>query len=254
MIRAIIADDEDLARQELLHLLGDFDDVEVVAEAANGPSAWEAITEHNPDAVFLDIHMPGLSGMEIAHALKSIEKPPRIVFVTAFDQYAVEAFETEAMDYLLKPIEPERLAATVERLRKSAPIRDTGIVKKIEDIMAKIGRGKSPGPRRLSIKRGPKAQLIDPAEIFFMTVEEGVVRAVCKDFSGLLPYRSLDEAERDLSDTHFFRASRTHIVNLDRIKEILRAKEGAWELVLENRETIPLSRAQARKLRKLIKW
>ena len=253
MIRAVIADDEEPARQELKHLLRDFGDVEVVAEAAHGPDALEAIIEHAPDVVFLDIHMPGLSGIEVARQMGDLEKPPLVVFITAYDQYAVEAFEAEAIDYLLKPIETERLAAAVDRARRFMPAPDTGIIKRIEEIFTRLGRGKGT-PRKLSLKRGAKTQLVTPSELLYMVVEEGVVRAIGQNASGMLPYRSLDEAERDLTDANFFRASRTTLVNLDCIKEILRGKEGSWELVLENRDTVPLSRAQARKLRKLIKW
>jgi len=253
MIRAVIADDEEPARAELKHLLTEFEDVDVVAEAANGPDAWQAVIDHDPDVVFLDINMPGLSGMDVAKALGDLEEPPRIVFVTAYDEYAVEAFETEAIDYILKPLEPQRLAATLGRVRGVAPARDTGIVRRIEDILGRFGRGKGI-PQKLSLKRGTKMQLVTPSELFYLVVEEGVVRAVGDNTGGTLSYRSLDEAERDLSEANFFRASRTHLVNLDSIKEILRAKEGAWELVLNNRDVIPLSRAQARKLRKLIKW
>jgi len=254
MIRAIIADDEEPARKELKHLLSDFEDVEVVAEAAHGPEALEAVNEHSPDVVFLDIHMPGLTGIEVARQMVDLEKPPLVVFVTAYDQYAIEAFEAEAIDYLLKPIEPDRLAATIDRARRYMPTPDSGIIKRIEDIFVRIGRGKGAGPKRMSLKRGAKTQLVSPSEVLYMIVEEGVVRAVGQNVGGMLPYRSLDEAERDLTDANFFRASRTTLVNLDCIKEILRGKEGSWELVLENRDTIPLSRAQARKLRKLIKW
>jgi len=134
------------------------------------------------------------------------------------------------------------------------PTPDSGIIKRIEDIFVRIGRGKGAGPKRMSLKRGAKTQLVSPSEVLYMIVEEGVVRAIGQNVGGMLPYRSLDEAERDLTDANFFRASRTTLVNLDCIKEILRGKEGSWELVLENRDTIPLSRAQARKLRKLIKW
>ncbi len=253
MIKALVADDEKLAREEMNHLLSDFEDVRVVAEAANGPEAWEAITEHEPDVVFMDIHMPGLSGMEVARALAELEKAPRIVFVTAFDQYAVEAFETEAIDYLLKPIEPDRLAESVDRVRKAQPVGESGIVKRIEELLGKLGKSKTP-LHKLSVKRGNKVQLVEPSELIYLEVQEGVVRAVGDEKSGALPYRSLDEAERDLGDANFFRASRTHLINLDRIKEVLKGKEGAWELVMDNRETAPLSRAQARKLRKIIKW
>ena len=253
MIRAVIADDEEPARRELKHLLGDFEDVEVIAEAAHGPDALSAVIENNPDIVFLDIHMPGLTGIEVAKQMGDMERPPLVVFITAYDQYAIEAFEAEAIDYLLKPIETERLAATIDRARRFMPAPDTGIIKRIEDIFTRLGRGKGT-PRKLSLKRGTKTQLVAPSELLYMVVEEGVVRAVGENVSGMLPYRSLDEAERDLADANFFRAARTTLVNLDCIKEILRGKEGSWELVLENRDTISLSRAQARKLRKLIKW
>jgi len=253
MIRAVIADDEELARREMSHLLSDFEDVRVVAEAANGPEAWEAITEHAPDVVFMDIHMPGLSGLELARALADLEKTPRIIFVTAFDQYALEAFETEAVDYLLKPVEPDRLAESIDRVRKMQPVGDSGIVKRIEEILGRLGKSKT-APRKLSLKRGNKVQLVEPSGLIYLVVEEGVVRAVGEEKSGVLPYRSLDEAERELGEANFFRASRTHLVNLDHIKEVLKGKEGAWELVMDNRDVVPLSRAQARKLRKIIKW
>lgn len=252
MIRALVADDEAPAREELKHLLGEMEGVEVVGEARDGPAAWEAINTLNPDLVFLDIRMPGLTGIELAHALSDSETAPRIVFVTAYDQYAVEAFETEALDYILKPVETERLAATVERARKAIEQNEPGLGGRIEEILSKLGRGKPPA-KRITVKKGSKVQLMYPREIIFMTVEESVVRVIGVTMNGNVSYRSLDEAEKDLPE-NFFRANRTHLINLDHVKEIVRAKEGAWELIMANRHTIPLSRAQSRKLRKFIKW
>lgn len=252
MIRVIVADDEAPAREELKHLLGRMEGIEVIGESRDGPAAWEAITKLNPDLVFLDIHMPGLSGIEIAHALSDMDPAPRIVFVTAYDRYAVEAFETEALDYILKPIEEDRLSAAVERARRAIEKHEPGIGGRIEEILARFSRSKQPA-RRISVKKAAKVRLSDPKEITYFTVEDGVVRAVGAQVGGSVPYRSLDEAEKELPEC-FFRANRTHLVNLDHISEIVRAKEGSWELIMQNRDTVPLSRAQARKLRKFIKW
>jgi len=252
VIKTIVADDEAPAREELKHLLGQIEGIEVVGEARDGPAAWEAINALNPDLVFLDIHMPGLSGIELARALTDMDSAPRIVFVTAYDQYAVEAFETEALDYILKPVEEDRLRATVDRAKRAIEKHEPGIGGRIEEILARLARGKQPA-KRISVKKATKVRLSDPKEITYFTVEDGVVRAVGAEVGGSAPYRSLDEAEKDLPDS-FFRANRTHLVNIDHISEIARAKEGSWELIMQNRDTIPLSRAQARKLRKFIKW
>lgn len=252
MIRAVVADDERLALDELKHLLGKVEGVQVVGEAKDGNSAWEMVSELKPDLLFLDIHMPGLSGIELARGFSMLENPPRIIFVTAYDQYAVEAFETEALDYILKPVEPERLAWAVERAKRAIEKHEPPFTAKLEEILEKISRSKKTA-RRLAIKKGAKVHLVEPGQIIYLAVEEGVVRAVGVEVSGSLPYRSLDDAEKDLPE-NFFRANRAHLVNIDQISEIVRAKEGSWELVMSNRETIPLSRSQAKKLRKFIKW
>lgn len=252
MIRAVVADDERLALDELKHLLGKMEGIEVVGEAKDGNSAWDIVSEQKPDLLFLDIHMPGLSGIELARGLSMMETPPRIIFVTAYDQYAVEAFETEALDYLLKPVEPERLASAVDRARRAIEKHEPPITATLEEILEKLSKTKK-SARRVAVKKGTKVHLVEPAKIIYLAVEEGVVRAVGVEVSGSLPYRSLDDAEKDLPD-NFFRANRANLVNIDQISEIVRAKEGSWELVMSNRETIPLSRSQAKKLRKFIKW
>lgn len=253
MIRALVADDEAPAREELKHLLKGIEGIEVVGEARDGPAAYDQIAKLKPDVVFLDIHMPGLSGIEVARAISDLDPAPRIVFVTAYDQYAVEAFETEALDYILKPVETERLEAAIERVRRAIETRaPSSIGSRIEDILSRLG-GEKAAARKISIKKAGKVHLSDPREVIYFTVEDAVVRAVGAMGSGSAPYRSLDEAEKNLPES-FFRANRTHLVNLDSISEIIRAKEGSWELVMTNRDTVPLSRAQARKLRKFIKW
>ena len=252
-MRAIIADDEAPAREEIVYLLGLLEGVEVVGQAADGPAAWKAIGELSPDVVFLDIRMPGLSGIELAQTIKTLPKPPVVIFVTAYDKYAVEAFDAEALDYLLKPVEEERLKASIDRARKLIEAKDTSFLNRLEDVFERISRSRPP-LKKLSVKKAARIHLLDPEDVLYFFVEEGLIRAVGKEISGTVGYRSLEELETELKDSNFFRSHRAYFVNLNSIHQITKAKEGAWELAMANRDIVPLSRKQAKKLRKFIKW
>jgi two-component system response regulator LytT len=250
MIRAVVVDDEPLAREEITYLISRVGGVEVVGEADSGIRAIEVITKERPDVVFLDIQMPGLDGLEVSQLLRAMEGYPYIIFVTAYDRYALRAFETFALDYLLKPVDINRLASAITRAKDQIELRRTDYTRKIEEFFKTF---RTPLPK-LTLRRGNKIILLDPAEVIYFTIKEGVVLAITAELEGMLNYRSLDDLTEDLGGGPFFRAHRSFLVNLNEISQISRAKSGTHELIMSNRTIIPLSRKHTQELRKIIKW
>ncbi|MDD5224556.1 MAG: LytTR family DNA-binding domain-containing protein [bacterium] len=254
-LRVVIADDESPAREGLRYFLDQIPGVEIVAEASNGKEALEMIGKNAPDLAFLDIRMPGLDGLEVAQHLKDLEERPRVVFVTAYNKYALKAFESWAMDYLLKPVDFNRLKEVVERARQELSGRATAQTPPWEDLLRRLGSPlEQPEKKRISIRKAGSAVLINPDDIICFAIEDGVVNAYGSDFKGMVNYRTLEEIERDFGSGKFFRSHRGFLINLNRIDQINRTKLGSYELTLSNRKTVPLSRRKARDLRKLIKW
>lgn len=230
-LRVVIVDDEEPARERLRMLLSELGEVAVVAEAADGEEALEAVTREKPDAIFLDIQMPGITGLEVAASLPS--PGPRVVFCTAYDKYAVDAFELHAADYLLKPINRARLAAAVERLR--SPER--------HDLPASA----TAAPTRFLARRGNRWFVVPAADVVVFSSETSATKLqAAAEYFWVEP--SLNDLERRLDGSRFFRVSRAAIVNLDAVREVVPLGSGLAEVVLTTGERVEVSRRRFREL------
>ncbi len=244
---ALIADDEPLARNELKFLLDEIGDVEVVATAANGIEALEAIEKLDPALAFLDIQMPGIDGLGVVRKLRERQiDPPHIIFSTAFDQFAVEAFRLEAIDYLLKPVERERLAETVARARKM--------------VADRISEPAAPPARtgvaftKLLLRTGNRNLIVDPQELIYATIEGGIITLVTAQAEGQANFRTLEELQAAIDPDLFWRAHRSFVVNINRIREIVPWFKSTYQLKMDDRKAteIPVSRMQSRRLRDML--
>jgi len=259
-VRVAIVDDEKPARDRLRRLLADHPEFVVVGEAADASSAVELLEQERPDLCFLDVQMPEGDGFEV---LRRARHRPRIIFTTAFDRYAVPAFEVRSIDYLLKPFSRQRFAAALERAREAltsgAPPGDE-IVRLLQEIRAGLPRAEAPAapeeraPLRIPARRAAKVVLLDPAEILWFEAEETIVFARTAD-ARLLVERTLADLEQQLAPA-FFRTHRRYLVNVSRIAEIQPEEGGTCRIVMRDqaRSVVPLSRRQARELRDIIPW
>jgi two-component system LytT family response regulator/two-component system response regulator LytT len=252
-ISTIIIDDEQLAREELSYLLKSVDDVEIVAQGSNGIEAVHLIREHNPDLVFLDVQMPGLDGFQVIKKLVDKKHPlPQIVFSTAFDQYAVRAFEVNAVDYLLKPFDKKRVAQSVEKARRklSAPATSSG---RIESLISLLEQQQKPQQQKILLRSGGRLILVDQKDICFATIDEGVITVATSHMEGHSNCRTLEELLESLDPNLFWRAHRSHVVNINRIKEVLPWFKSSYQLRMDDRKQteLPVSRAQTKRLREL---
>jgi two-component system, LytTR family, response regulator LytT len=261
-LRVMVVDDEQLAREELCYQLEQMADVEVVAQAGNGLEALSAVDRHEPDLVFLDIQMPGLSGFEVARRLLAREDDsPALVFVTAFDQHAIEAFEVNAVDYLLKPVEPGRLEQAVERARRrieagrpnpaqpDAPLND-----QLEQIV-KMMAGRQVRRDQVAIRIGERFMLVQAEEIIFASLADESINIVTGQVAGTSNYRTLDDLQARLDPDVFWRVHRSHLVNINKIKEIVPWFSRNYILRMKDAKgtEIPVSRAQTKRLREYLK-
>jgi two-component system LytT family response regulator len=246
--KVLIVDDEALARERLRRMLSKIKDIEVIGEAEDGLQAVEQIDRLRPDLVFLDIQMPGLDGFGVLDAL---QEPPPIIFVTAYDKYALRAFEVNALDYLLKPYSQDRLEAAVRRER-TATLSKEVLAQRSDSLFESLveqGRYLS----RLAVQDREKIRLLDVNEIDWIDIEEGVLMTHVGEES--YPARStLDNLEARLDPELFFRAHRSAIVNIDRIQEIIPWFKGSYKLRLSTGIEVDLSRARARELRERFPW
>ncbi|HEY1766855.1 MAG TPA: response regulator [Terracidiphilus sp.] len=294
-ISALIIDDEQLAREELKYLLDSVGDVDVIAQGANGIEAVNLIEEHRPDLVFLDVQMPGLDGFAVIQRLVERnrlrnggdpEPLPQIVFATAYDQYAVRAFDVNAVDYLLKPFDRSRVSAAVERARArialggaatagspedalggapsagslpggSQPISSQPITSQIEALLRLLHR--TPGvdravqPAKLIVQAQSRLLLVDQTDICFAAIDEGVIRIVTRTFEGHSKCRTLEELQELLDSAHFWRAHRGFVVNINHIREVVPWFKSSYQLRMNDKQQteIPVSRAQTKRLREL---
>jgi two-component system LytT family response regulator len=234
-MNALLVDDERLARQELRRLLAAHADVTIVGEAVNAEDAVSRLSEPSIDLVFLDIQMPGGSGFDV---LERLDRVPLVVFTTAFDEYAVRAFEVNAFDYLLKPIRAERLAAVLDKARVALTVtRDA----------RQPGRPRSPA-ERVFLRDGDRCWIVQWSEIVLFEVEGNYTRAY---FGGNRPLLrvSLNALEARLDPSLFFRVSRRHIINLRFIESVESTPDGTYIIHLKNKSEVPVSRRQSRQLR-----
>ncbi|MBZ5724118.1 MAG: LytTR family DNA-binding domain-containing protein [Acidobacteriia bacterium] len=252
-LTTVVVDDEQLACDELSYLLKDFPEVEVVATGSNGLQAVDLIRKLEPDLVFLDVDMPGLDGVGVVRRLREQEiELPHFIFVTAYDQYAVEAFRLEAMDYLLKPVEKGRLAETIERARRA--VQD----KKTPDGQS-AARGPSPaGPpprNKLLVQANNRIFVVDAADVIYATIDNGLITLVTTALEGHSNYRTIEDLQANLDRDLFWRVHRSYLVNINRIKEVVPWFKSSYQLRMDDRKhtEIPVSRVQTRRLRELFK-
>ncbi len=243
MIRCIIVDDEKPARDELTYLLSSIEDIMVVGEAENGIQAIRKAIEEKPQLVFLDVNMPGINGIDVAKELAALESKPLIVFITAYDSYAVSAFEVSAFDYLLKPVSEERLRNSLDRIRSMVSSREARVLDKLDKLSGELGLSRS--TRIVGYQNGMLFP-IELDEILFLTLEEKNTIVVCErgkfQING-----TLSELQEKLSDRKFFRSHKSYIVNLDRIDSIEPWFNSTYNIHIKGiDETIPVSRTYAK--------
>jgi len=248
-IRALIVDDEKLARDEMRFLLAGEKDVEIVAEAAGGREAVALVKEKRPDVVFLDIQMPEMDGFQVLHELVGAGNVPVIIFATAYDQYAIKAFEVHALDYLLKPIERARLAEALERARSSLPRREE-FAERLKKLAAGIRIGTS-FLSRLVIRKGEEPAVIEVERVAMLHREGYRVTAHTEAGRFLTSYRDLDEIEVQLDPALFIRLGGDYLVNIKRIADVVPWTGGNFMMTLSDADKteVRLNKSQAKLLK-----
>ena len=263
-LRAVLVDDEQLARDELGYLLGRVGGVAVIGQAGSGVEALSTIDRLQPDVVFLDVQMPGLTGFEVARRMADKRTASHIIFVTAYDQHAIEAFEVNAVDYLLKPVDPSRLEMAVDRARRrisserpadpernaDAPSIDAQLEKIVQLVAERQSRRE-----RLAIKVGERFLLVHAEEIIYASLADDGLTVVTNQHAGTSNYRTLDELQERLDPSVFWRVHRSHLVNINKIKEIVPWFSRNYLLRMKDAKSteIPVSRTQTRRLREYLK-
>ena len=254
-ISVLLADDEQLAREELAFLLKDFPDFEVLTMASNGLEAAALVERLEPDVVFLDVDMPGLDGLGVIRRLQERGVPlPFFVMATAHEHYALEAFRLEAMDYLLKPIDRDRLIETLERIRRVVFERHRSAERSAEQAAAVVAE---PSERRskLVVKNGNRNLIIDVGDLIYATIDEGLITVVTTHFEGESFYRTLEELQSNLDPEVFWRVHRGYLVNVNRIREVIPWFKSSFQIRMDDKKAteIPVSRVQTKRLRTLFR-
>lgn len=244
--RCLIVDDEAPARADLRYLLSRFDHVQVVGEASNSEEALLLLDSLDYDLVLMDIRMPGGTGLDIARKLREAANPPRIIFTTAFPDYAVEAFDLDAADYLVKPFDADRLARALDRaLATRAEEAEVQPVPKRSDG--------SESPHRIPVHKGDRTVLLNESSIIYAGAARGYSYLQLSDERVLVNF-SLNELERRLRGSQFFRAHRSYLVNLDYVRELAPDFRGTLMLLMDDprKSRVEVSRRQARELRRVL--
>lgn len=261
-LRALLVDDESPARKELRFLLQDYSDLQIVGEAANAIEALELINSLDYSVVFLDIDMPGLKGIDLARQLKERENAPAIIFITAHEEFAVDAFCVNALDYLLKPINPKRLEQALKKVFKRSAATSNQPSPPLEPSPDQANApGSTPAndtsmPRLLEVipveQRG-KTILLRPEEIIYIYTDKDSVFAKTQKESYLTRF-TLKDLEARLSPSLFFRSHRCYLVNIKRMRELIPYFNGTYTVVVDDQERseIPVSRTQSRKLKEIL--
>jgi two-component system LytT family response regulator/two-component system response regulator LytT len=254
IITALIVDDEQPARDELAFLLKGCSDVEVLGQGKNGVEAVTLVRELGPQLVFLDVQMPGIDGFGVIKRLLEKKTPlPFFVFVTAFDQYAVQAFEVNALDYLLKPVSKPRLEKALQKVRRQ--IESAGSAsQKLERLVQMVEQRPGPQKGKLVVKSGNRLFLVDSDEVIYASIEDGVISIVTRELEGHSNFRTVEELQANLDPEVFWRVHRSYLVNVNHIKEVVPWFKSSYQLKMQDRKQteIPVSRAQTRKLRELL--
>jgi DNA-binding LytR/AlgR family response regulator len=252
-LTAVVADDEQLAREELCFLLGQMGGVEVVAQAANGVEALEEIARVGPDVIFLDVQMPGLTGFEVARRLLERGTESGVIFVTAFDRRAIEAFEVNAIDYLLKPVDVHRLEQAVAKARKRR-VDEQPIAGQL-DKLVRLMEGKRDQRERVAVRVNDRFVLVPTDDIIYASLAEDSITIVTGQVSGTSNDRTLEELHDRLDPEVFWRVHRSHLVNINKVKEIVPWFSRNYILRMADAKAteIPVSRSQTKRLRDYLK-
>lgn len=237
-MKALVIDDERLARKELMNLLAEYKDVEIVGEAVNAEEAEDLIDKLQPDLIFLDIQMPGKTGFEL---LESLERTPKVIFTTAYDEYALKAFEFNALDYLLKPIEPKRLGDSIEKIRKE--------IHAIDEL--KSSKSKLTINDQVFVKDGDNCWFVRLKDVRLFESDGNYIKVYFDKYKPMI-HKSLNALDERLDNKSFFRVSRKHIINLDWVDEIETWFNGGLMVKLKGGEKVEVSRRQATKFKDLM--
>lgn len=237
-MKALIIDDERLARKELSNLLAEYKDIEILGEAANADEAEEMIDKLNPDLIFLDIQMPGRTGFEL---LETLERTPKVIFTTAYDEYALKAFEFNALDYLLKPIDSKRLTESINKIRKEVEAQEEQ-EKKNNQLTVND---------QVFVKDGDNCWFVKLKDVRLFESDGNYIK-VYFDKNKPMIHKSLNALDEKLDNKHFFRVSRKHIINLEWIDEIETWFNGGLMVKLKGGEKVEVSRRQATKFKDLM--
>lgn len=265
-INTLIIDDERPARDELAYLLKDFPEINVIGQGKNGLEAVSLIKDHSPDLVFLDVQMPGLDGFGVIKKLVERKlRLPAIVFATAYDHYAVQAFEVNAVDYVLKPFEKARVAKAIQRAKKMAEA-NVPAVERLESLVSLLGgqlgsqpagqAGSARGQRaKLLMKSQARMLLIDAEEMVYASIQDGTITIFARDAEGISNYRTIEELQAALDPDIFWRAHRSYLVNINHIKEVMPWFKSSYMLKMNDKRAseIPVSRGQTKRLREFLK-
>lgn len=251
-LRCVIIEDEIPASEELNYIISKYNSIKVEGIAYDGGSGMELIKNKKPDAVFLDINMPLQNGIKLAGEVKEIDSSIEIIFVTAYEEYAIKAFEVNALDYILKPFDERRIDITINRLEAKLKIKKMGgkeLPSMINEIINKMDK-KEKLVKKIPCERNGKIILIDIKDIYFCYIEDERTYIKTKDDSYLVGYKLHQIEEK----TNFFRAHRSYLVNMDNIKELYSWFNGTYKLVMDDVQNteIPISRNNVRKLKELL--
>lgn len=248
-LTTVVVDDEKLACDELSFLLRDFPEVDVIATGSNGLEAVDLIQRLEPDVVFLDVNMPGLDGLGVVRRLRERDIDlPHFIFVTAYDQFAVEAFRLEAMDYLLKPVEKNRLSETIERARRAVQER------KVPEP-APTAKAPVAARTKLMVRANNRYLIVDANDVIYATIDNGLITLATTNFEGQSNYRTIEDLQASLDREMFWRVHRSYLVNINRIKEVVPWFKSSYQIRMDDRKQteIPVSRAQTKRLRELFR-
>lgn len=252
-LRVLVADDEPLARNELIYLLEGIGDIEVVGEASTGEDTLIQVRETNPDTVFLDIEMPQMNGLEAAAKIMTWKEPPTIVFATAFDEYAIQAFEVNAIDYVLKPFEENRVRHTIERIRSRKSGRSSSPDMNLLLEQIKQGAVCTPKINKIAVQDRETLVLLNPEEIFYISREgrEILIHTNNRKYESKC---SIQLLETKLEKHSFFRTHRAYLVNLNHVDQLMPWFNGAYTLIIKdtNKSKIPVSRSYVKSLKEIL--
>jgi two-component system response regulator LytT len=256
-INTIIVDDEKPAREELAFLLKAFPEISLIGQGKNGLEAVNLIKEHNPDLVFLDVQMPGLDGFGVLQKLVERKlKVPHVVFATAFDHYAVQAFDVNAVDYVLKPFDKARLSKAIQKAKKEIEAH-TSPTERLEQLVSQLSAPKpaSNQPSKILVRSQQRMLLVDAEDLIFASIEGGLISVTAKDLEGSSNYRTLEELHATLDSDSFWRPHRSYLVNIHHIREVVPWFKSSFMLKMNDKKSseIPVSRQQTKRLRELFK-